>query len=152
SGTFRIAIVGDFSGRSGGTAPRAPSAPRAWRIDRDDLDTVLARIAPTLEIALDPGEPPLSVSFASLDDFHPDRLLARVPLFQRLSALRDEARATPPARPAPPPRRAERPDAVALDLTSGSLLDQIVGGATESAATRQAAPADDLSDFVARAV
>lgn len=152
---FRIAIFGDFSGGAAAGTPLAKR--RAWRVDRDDVDSVLSRLAPSVRIALDPSEPPLAVTFAAIDDFHPDRLLRRLPLFQRLLALRNEAATGGQApAPAPPPRRAQQPDAVALDLATGSLLDQIVGGAPADAnapaSTRQSAPPDDLADFVARAV
>jgi type VI secretion system protein ImpC len=150
-GEFRVAIVGDFSGRTQGGA-RAPGGRRTWRVDVDDLETVLSRIAPELHITLDPSEAPIAVTFRSLDDFHPDRLLERLTFFQRLIALaRGTAEQQPPAA-APPLRRAQQPDAVALDLGAGSLLDRIVDGTQADTTTKQAAPRDDLSDFVARAV
>ena len=41
----------------------------------------------------------MAISFASLDDFHPDGLAARLPLFQRLRSLRTQS----------PSRRRETP-------------------------------------------
>ena len=152
STAFRIAIVGNFSGRVSTGTSRPVAGRRTWRIDRDEVDAVLSRIAPELHITLDPSEPPLAIAVSALGDFHPDRLLQRLPIFQRLLSLRREVMAAP-ASPAAPPRRAERADAVAVDLSAGSLLDRIVESAQpETASTRQAARPDELSDFVARAV
>ena len=84
---FRIAILGDFSGRtnrglseSGG----ALASRRPQMIDRDSFDSVLARIAPRLELA--PGGEDafrISLKFGDLDDFHPDRLFEQVQMFQK---------------------------------------------------------------------
>jgi type VI secretion system protein ImpC len=154
---FRIAVFGDFSGRSGGSDGAPPlSQRRPLQIDRDDVDAVLSRIAPALRLELDPREPPLEIGFAAIEDFHPDRLIERLPLFKRLFTLRSEAGAAQSASPSAPPRPAQRPESVALDMSAGSLLDRIVEGARTDAeasgGVKQAAPRDDLADFVARAV
>jgi type VI secretion system protein ImpC len=149
---FRIAILGDFSERSSATAGEPLARRQAWRIDRDDVDTVLSRMAPHLRIDLGESEP-VVLQFSAIDDFHPDQLLRRVPLFQRLLALRNEARTAPERPAAPPPRRGEQPDAVAVDLGSGSLLDRIVEGAAPADASSETPRTrDDLADFVSRAV
>ncbi len=150
---FRLAIVGDFSGSS--AASGTPLAKRrAWRVDRDDIDAVLSKMAPSLRIVLDPSEAPALITFAGIDDFHPDRLLRRVPLFQRLLALRNEAAASPAPTSAPPLRRGQQPDAVAVDLSAGSLLDRIVQDAQPADDASASAPSarDDLAEFVSRAV
>jgi type VI secretion system protein ImpC len=54
-------------------------------IDRDNFDSVLAKMAPQLELA--PGGVDgfhISLKFADLDDFHPDRLFEQVQIFQKL--------------------------------------------------------------------
>jgi type VI secretion system protein ImpC len=82
---FRIALLGDFSGRAG--ADRAGSPPLA--IDRDNLDEVLAGLG--VEVRLPgggPEAPPLALRFAELADFEPDRLLECVAIFQQLRDLR----------------------------------------------------------------
>ena len=51
---FRIAILGDFSGRTNrGLSERgdALASRRPQMVDRDNFDSVLARIAPRLELA-----------------------------------------------------------------------------------------------------
>lgn len=89
---FRIAIVGDFSGRGSRRAEVGPALARrpAWPVDRDDLDVTLREIGPLLELPLEGGGPPLTIPFRSLDDFHPDQLWARLPLFQALRDLREK--------------------------------------------------------------
>jgi type VI secretion system protein ImpC len=153
--TFRIAILGDFSGRSGAAEGASPIAKRPGvRVDRDDVDAAISRFAPKLRLELDPREPPLEIGFAALDDFHPDRLIDRLPFFKRLFALRSEAGTAALAPPSPAPRPAQRPESVALEMSGGSLLDRIVDntGADAAGAARPPAPRDDLADFVARAV
>jgi type VI secretion system protein ImpC len=114
---FRIALIGDFSGRGsrgenqGGVALTGRPA---WSVDRDDLDVVMKEIAPSIRLDLADGGA-LSIRFESLDDFHPDRLFDRLPVFQALRDLRQ--RLANPATfkaaaaeltggsPPPPPRR-----------------------------------------------
>lgn len=160
---FRIGVVGDFRGhaRPAAGAPdlgaRAPLA-----IDRDDFDDVLAACAPSLRLALDDG-PPIEIGFRELDDFHPDRLYDRLPLFRSLRELRrrladpatfaaaaQELRSGPSTGPesAPtPPPAAPRPRPSA----GGSLLDEIVDAAPD-AAPPPAGPRDELAEFIRRAV
>ncbi|MGH2899365.1 MAG: type VI secretion system contractile sheath domain-containing protein, partial [Solirubrobacteraceae bacterium] len=152
-GAFRIAVLGNFSGRARGAD--ALAARRAWRVDRDDVDAVIARLAPELRIVLDPSEPPVAISFSSLDDFHPDALLRRVALFQGLVALRSGKAPPPQSAPKPDVRQEHRTNAAVLDLSGGSLLDRIVDGGGADIATgaaRAATPRDELSDFIAKAV
>jgi predicted component of type VI protein secretion system len=151
---FRIAIFGDFSGKSGAAQVGSSLAQRRpVRVDRDGVDAALSRVAPKLRLELDPREPPLEISFAALDDFHPDRLIERLPFLKRLFALRSEAGTARSASPSAAPRPAPRPESVALEMSGGSLLDRIVENAGDGeGAARSAAPRDDLADFVARAV
>src|SRR5581483_3166528 len=76
---FRILVAGNFSG--GGGKNRKPLF-----IDRDNFDDVMARVAPELRLPFSGMEVP--VRFVDLDDFHPDRLFARLPWFQKLRDLR----------------------------------------------------------------
>jgi type VI secretion system protein ImpC len=84
---FRVAVCGDFCGRGqDGTTREARRAGGTWRVDRDDFDAVLARVAPTLRLALS-NDMTVDVQIRELDDFHPDQLFERVPQFSRLRAL-----------------------------------------------------------------
>jgi type VI secretion system protein ImpC len=127
---FCIAVLGDFSGRGSRGADRAGAPdPVALPIDRDDFDAVLARVAPTLHLQPRGADAPIELRFGELDDFHPDGLFERLPLFRELRELR--ARLADPATfrraaaelrgdaaPAPSPP----PAAVAAD----GLLDRIL--------------------------
>lgn len=86
---FRILVLGDFGGRASRAA--SESAPRAaprkpLSIDRDNLDQVLARLDVGLRLDL-PRVGAVDISFAELDDFHPDRLYDRLPTFASLRQL-----------------------------------------------------------------
>ncbi len=152
---FRIAICGDFSARGGaGNAPTPGSsnAQAAWRVDRDDLDDALAAIAPTLQLNLGGGVM-AQVRIRELDDFHPDRLFARVPQFARLRELR--TRLADPATFRRAAAELSKPPASAAPATpvvrgTGSLLDAIVG---ETVPAPQGGGIDDsLYDFIQRAM
>jgi type VI secretion system protein ImpC len=95
-GPLRLLVVGDFSARP--AAERRALADRSThRVDVDTLDAVIARLAPRITTAA--GE----ADFAELEDFHPDALYRRLPLFDALRQARS------------------RPSAEAADLL-GSLL------------------------------
>jgi type VI secretion system protein ImpC len=86
---FRIAVIGDFSGRSScGTC--APEEMRPIMVDRDNLDDLIRKM--TVEVQLSLGESgtaePLSIKFEELDDFHPDEIFKRLGIFKNLRALR----------------------------------------------------------------
>lgn len=118
---MRLLLLGDFSGRP--AAERTPLAQRQpLRVDIDNFDRVLTRLAPRIDTPAGP------VAFASLDDFHPDALFARLELFQ---ALRDAR-----ARPAP--------------QGDDSPLAALLGGKPASAAT--AAPKSGIEALIARVV
>ena len=88
---FRVAILGDFSGRgSRGIVEtgRTLVNRRPIRVDRDNCDDVLARLAPSGDLVSGGGGPRVALRFAELDDFHPDRLYDELPLFQSLRDLR----------------------------------------------------------------
>ena len=90
----RILIMADFSGREHRTP--SPSAPGERpgrplsRVDADTLDAVMARLAPALRLPLagETGSAAIAISFASIDDFHPDALYRSLELFQALRRTR----------------------------------------------------------------
>ena len=78
---MRLLVLGDFSGKVVAERPPLASRPIA-RVDVDTLDDVMKRLSPRLTV------PAGEISFAQLDDFHPDRLYARLELFQGLRQVR----------------------------------------------------------------
>jgi type VI secretion system protein ImpC len=83
---FRIAILGDFAGRTHGPG-NSLSSPRL--VDCDNFDEVLAQVGVKLD------SPPskewawaLNLEIRKLEDFHPDQLLNRLEPLSKLTELR----------------------------------------------------------------
>jgi type VI secretion system protein ImpC len=87
--TMRMLLIGDFSGREnrGVSEPTdaLPARPMP-RVDVDNFDAVMSRLSPELVISGEQGE--MNLRFKQLDDFHPDSLYQRLPLFQALKETR----------------------------------------------------------------
>lgn len=78
---LRIVFVGDFHG----AAPQPPLAQRRLiPVDIEDFDAVCGRLAPACEVD---GQ---QLTFAELEDFHPDALCRRDPRLREWLALRRE--------------------------------------------------------------
>ena len=169
---FRIAILGDFSGRvnrsicevGAGLANR-----RVVALDRDNFDEVLAKLGAGIDLPID--DRPLSLRFVELDDFHPDRIFERVEIFQKLRQMRQRladpetfaemlremrlgpAHAAEAAKPLTPPGPPRPVHADIGRLTSGSVLEQALA-ATEGQpeGSRPSRAPDELRTFVERVV
>jgi type VI secretion system protein ImpC len=88
---FRLALVGDFSGRANaGQAETGEALARRKpiKVDVDTLDDILAKMKLSLTLSLDGDEAVVSVPIASMDDFHPDQIVDNVELFSSLRDLR----------------------------------------------------------------
>lgn len=81
---FHILFLGDWSGDGEGTTRRDPI-----EIDRDNYDEILAKLGTAVDLDYEDGSV-LRLEFSSLDDFHPDEIFSRVPLFADLRKLRKE--------------------------------------------------------------
>lgn len=136
---FHILIAGDFSGGAG--RKRAPVM-----IDRDNFDDVLARIAP--EVRLPIGESEITLKFRQIDDFHPDRLFARLGLFQALRDLRrrlaDRSTFAAAAAQIAPAPSAPQPAGAPANVSGADLLRMMMG---EDAQPAAAAPPPAQSDW-----
>jgi type VI secretion system protein ImpC len=89
---MRILVLADLSGSSAAQRKRGLSQRKPLAVDIDNLDQVFARLAPRLSIeGVDGGHDagPMTLEFASLEDFHPDRLW-RSAAFADLRGLRAE--------------------------------------------------------------
>ena len=87
---FRLAILGDFSGRaSAGTLDTgaALAKRKPIKVDVDNLDDVVERLAPKLVLDLE-EDGAVTVPIKSLDDFHPDQLVENLDVFEQLLDLR----------------------------------------------------------------
>ncbi|MBL0156114.1 MAG: type VI secretion system contractile sheath large subunit [Bryobacterales bacterium] len=125
---FRILILGNFGGQA---RPRKPVD-----IDRDNFDDVMA----AMDVRLDLGRG-AALQFRELEDFHPDRIHASLPLF------REPAEAPPPAAPT---RKAA--DVDMGSLAGGSLLDDILNAGEPNAAPGRAPTHDPMQEFLRQAV
>ncbi len=88
---FRVAVWGDFSGRSGREAAAAGDVLRdrkPLKITHDTLDEVLESIAPRLSFNVANGDVAVELEFSELDDFHPDAVARQV---DRVSDLDNDA-------------------------------------------------------------
>lgn len=88
---FRLALLGDFSGRANkgiletgdALAKRKPI-----KIDVDNLDNVIERMNLQVNVPVDEEGAVISAPIKSMDDFHPDQLVENLELFEELLSLR----------------------------------------------------------------
>jgi type VI secretion system ImpC/EvpB family protein len=82
---MRILVFGDFSARGAGPAREGDdyAKRRPIAVDVDTIDQALRRFAP--QYATASGD---KIAFGEIDDFHPDALYRKVPVFERLRDLR----------------------------------------------------------------
>ena len=139
---MRLLLMGDFSGQAAGE--RRPLAERPTHsVDVDSLDDVMRRIGPRMNTA------GTDIGFESLDDFHPDALFARVPVFASLRQMRQRlmdptrfaqaAAELGGATSAPANAPGNTSDTSGPAGNSGDLLAGLLGG--RSAAAAPVAPA-----------
>jgi type VI secretion system protein ImpC len=159
---FRIALVGDWSGRASRSLVSPSSELRSRRfliVDRDNLDQVMSKLGVKLHLPVTAdGSLSLTIDFNQLSDFHPDRMVERLDIFERFrrtrAGLRDPAAFASTAREVrewsnstpsetPPGKtsleqesREQRPS-----VGHGSLLDQILEAGPQNASN--SAPASD---------
>ncbi len=163
---FRIAILGDFSGRAnrGISDAKTIGKRRAVPVDRDNFDEVLSRSGAEIRLAI--GDGSLHLRFSELEDFHPDRIFQHLEAFAKLRDLRgrlqdpstfqeaaDELGLHSPS-PVSESRRPDTSPAVAPNaarLASGSLLDEMIEQ-TESriADDRTRRKPDEVREFAQR--
>ena len=135
---LRILVIGDFTAAERGDSL---AARRPLKVDIDTFDQVLRRIAPRYTTPR--GE---EITFAELDDFHPDALWKRVRAFERLRDVRQrlgntatfasaaEEFRTQVNAPAAEPSRAPAPNEDDSDT-----LSRLLGGSGASAPKPSAA-------------
>lgn len=88
---FRLAVLGDFSGRANAGMLETGAklaARKPLKVDVDNLDTLIERLNLTIAIPVGDDGAVVNVPIRSMDDFHPDQLVENVALFEELLTLR----------------------------------------------------------------
>jgi type VI secretion system protein ImpC len=153
---MRMLVMGGFGGNRRGA--QGADTRRVRRVDMDNIDAVMAALAPSLVLPSQGGGPPLGILFSELDDFHPDALFRRLAPFQGLRELR--RRLSDPATfeaavaelrtelgSAPNPVEAEvgRPSEPARAESDTDTLERLLGaGGKPAAPTRSESAVDAL--------
>ncbi len=94
---FVVGILGDFSGNP--TEPLKPMKDRKFiQIDRDNINDVMARMTPGLNLRVDNtlkgdgSEMAVQLKFNSMDDFEPANVVKQVDPLKKLLDTRDKLR------------------------------------------------------------
>lgn len=148
SGSFRIAVLGDFSARANsGKLETGDSLAgrKPMKVDCDNLDAMLKRCGVKLRLPMGAAGGVIELAVSSMDDLHPDQLYSSLPIFSELSGLRQrlktpsafakaakEVQAWAGVRVSRPPRLRARSAAIPAD---GKLSDfaRLVGTPTAPA-------------------
>ena len=156
---FRIAIMGDFSGRAakGEVEIGADLASRRpIKLDVDTIDKVIAGFATTLILPIGKKGAGIEVELSSIDDLHPDELYEKVEMFAGLTSLKRRLASGATAkgtvaelrdwgrengRKVTPPARTSKGNAIPADRKLSDFA-QLIGG--KSARKAEASSADDL--------
>jgi type VI secretion system protein ImpC len=88
---FRLALLGDFSGRANAgrlETGAALAARKPIKVDVDNIDQVIERMQLSLALPLAEDDRAVVVPIRNLDDFHPAQLAENVELFEQLLDLR----------------------------------------------------------------
>ena len=85
----RLLVMADFSGRAARAVVDLAGLARrpCQRVDFDNFDQIMHRLTPQVTLPQPAGE---VLQFNTLEDFHPDKLLARVPALRHLNELRKQ--------------------------------------------------------------
>lgn len=155
-GPFRIVVLGDFSGHGlrGQAHPQHLAQRVPQRVDIDNFEVVFKRMAPALSLPVQGAVGDrLELTFAALDDFHPDQLARRLPT---VSLAAPAAVASSPVAPRednastlerllgrkPEPSASTGLDALIQRIVAPSLVPEVSAGQAQSVAVQQAAQGD----------
>lgn len=138
---FRIAILGDFSGRANRGVCETALADRVPHfVDRDNLDNVLKKCGVEIKLPiLGKESTPICIKFSELDDFHPDSIFERLDVFEALretrkglkdpstfAALVEKMKQTGTSHDDVSAENLETPEVNVPEQMSGGLLDQVL--------------------------
>jgi type VI secretion system protein ImpC len=88
---FRLAVLGDFSGRANAGILETGAklaARKPLKVDVDNLDALIERLKITVSVPVDEDGNVITAPIKSMDDFHPDQLVENLPVFEELLQLR----------------------------------------------------------------
>jgi len=87
---FRIAILGDFSGRAHrGIVDTKIANRKPLLVDRDNINDVMKKLGVEINLQILKGFPPVNIKFSEMDDFHPDSLFEKLEIFEALRDTRE---------------------------------------------------------------
>jgi type VI secretion system ImpB/VipA family protein len=88
---FRLAVLGDFSGRANAGVLETGSelaARKPRKVDVDNLDTLIERLGLSVSVPVNEDGDVIPVPIRSMDDFHPDQLVENIPVLEELLQIR----------------------------------------------------------------
>jgi type VI secretion system protein ImpC len=96
SGKFRLAVMGDFSGRANKgelETGEALARRKPLNVHFDNIDDIIARLNLTIDLPVG-ATGSTKVRINSMDDFHPDELYEKLEVFAEIAGLRDRLQDT----------------------------------------------------------
>jgi type VI secretion system protein ImpC len=152
---FRLAVLGDFTGRASRGLSEPISQRRVWTVDCDNFPELMKRLQPRLKL---PGSGELI--FSSLDDFRPEHLLKQVPQLQELSARKLQLNVPPaaaaeaaPAGPSGTPMPlSNEPGPSSPPAESGADFARLLGGTPSAPAPSPATKPSPVQRLLRQAV
>lgn len=143
---MRLLLLGDFSGRPPHQRPALAARP-THRLDVDSLPAVMQRLAPRVPAAGSVFEA------EDIEDFHPDALYARLPVFDALRSLRRRLQDPQQFAAAAAELGLPMPTAAAAPAPGGAeLLAGLLGGRPAAAAPVAAPPQATGIDALVRSL
>lgn len=96
SGKFRLAVMGDFSGRANKgelETGEALANRKPLNVHFDNIEDVIARLNIAIDLPVG-ATGSTHIEINSMDDFHPDELYEKLEIFEEISRLRNRLRDT----------------------------------------------------------
>ena len=88
-GRFNVVVLGDFTGRASRGVVEPLNTRKLLHVDVDNFGRLFAQLGAKLKLTgATLPDSAIELVFASLDDFHPDKLLAKVPSLTKLVEAR----------------------------------------------------------------